>query len=269
MIIDDSPGSLELLSSALGQPGVRILTSEDPETGLELVYKNRPQIVLTDLVMPKMTGLDVLDRIVEFDSSIDVIVMTAHYSTESAVDAIKRGACDYLNKPLSISALRTRVSALIEAVQRRQRTSTIESELLESSRFEGMIGNSPAMWELFSKISRIAPHFRTVLVTGATGTGKDLVARTLHQFSPASKGNFVVLNCSAVVETLFESELFGHVKGAFTGATATRLAFLSLRTMACCFSTRLATCRWAHRPNYCVSCRTKKFSAWVLSHREK
>ena len=110
VIIDDSPGSLELLSSALGQPGVRILTSEDPEAGLELVYENRPQIVLTDLVMPKMTGLDVLDRIVEFDSSIDVIVMTAHYSTESAVDAIKRGACDYLNKPLSISALRTRVS---------------------------------------------------------------------------------------------------------------------------------------------------------------
>ena len=223
VIIDDSPGSLELLSSALGQPGVRILTSEDPEAGLELVYENRPQIVLTDLVMPKMTGLDVLDRIVEFDSSIDVIVMTAHYSTESAVDAIKRGACDYLNKPLSISALRTRVSALIEAVQRRQRTSTIEAELLESSRFEGMIGNSPAMWELFSKISRIAPHFRTVLVTGATGTGKDLVARTLHQLSPASKGNFVVLNCSAVVETLFESELFGHVKGAFTGATADKI----------------------------------------------
>jgi DNA-binding NtrC family response regulator len=223
VIIDDSPGSLELLSSALAQSGVRILTSEDPETGLELVYKNKPQIVLTDLVMPKMTGLDVLDRIVAFDSSIDVIVMTAHYTTESAVDAIKRGACDYLNKPLSISVLRTRVAALIESVQRRQRASTIEAELLESSRFEGMIGNSPAMWELFSKISRIAPHFRTVLVTGATGTGKDLVARTLHQLSPASKGNFVVLNCSAVVETLFESELFGHVKGAFTGATADKI----------------------------------------------
>jgi DNA-binding NtrC family response regulator len=88
---------------------------------------------------------------------------------------------------------------------------------------EGMVGNSPAMWDLFSKIRRIAPHFRTVLITGPTGTGKDLVARTLHKLSPASKGNFVVLNCSAVVETLFESELFGHVKGAFTGAAADKI----------------------------------------------
>ena len=212
-----------MLSSALAQLGVRILTYEDPEIGLELVYKNRPQIVLTDLVMPKLTGLDVLDRIVEFDSSIDVIVMTAHYSTESAVDAVKRGACDYLDKPISISTLRTRVTALIQVAQRRQRNSMIEAELLESSKFEGMIGNSPAMWDLFSKLSRIGPHFRTVLVTGATGTGKDLVARTLHKLSPVSKGNFVVLNCSAVVETLFESELFGHVKGAFTGASADKI----------------------------------------------
>lgn len=223
VVIDDNPGSLELLSSALARQSVRVFTAEDPQLGLELVYKHHPQIVITDLVMPGMSGLEVLDRIVEFDSSIDVILMTAHYTTESAVGAIKRGASDYLNKPVNTSTIRGRVAALIEEAQRRFRAADIQGELLESSGLSGMVGNSPAMWSLFSKVRRIAPHFRAVLVTGATGTGKDLVAQALHKLSPAVTGNFVVLNCSAVVETLFESELFGHVRGAFTGATSDKL----------------------------------------------
>lgn len=223
LVIDDTAGSLELLSSALKQEDVRILTAQDPVRGLELFDKYRPQVVITDLVMPSMTGLDVLDRIVQTDPSTSVILMTAHYSTESAVDAIKRGAADYLNKPVNLHVLRQRVNELLEETRRRFRRFQLESELLDTSRMEGMVGNSPAMWDLFSKIRRIAPHFRTVLITGATGTGKDLVARTLHKLSPVSKGNFVVLNCSAVVETLFESELFGHVKGAFTGAASDKI----------------------------------------------
>jgi len=223
LIIDDNVGSLELLSSALEQPSVRILTAQDPKRGLELVHSHHPQIVITDLVMPHMSGLDVLDEIIRFDPSIDVVLMTAHYSTESAVDAIRRGAADYLNKPVNLQTLRGRVNTLLEQARRRQLASRIESELVDMSRFEGMVGNSPAMWDLFSRIRRVAPHFRTVLINGPTGTGKDLVARTLHRLSPAAKGNFVVLNCSAVVETLFESELFGHVKGAFTGAAADKI----------------------------------------------
>ena len=104
LIIDDNPGSLELLSTALAQPGLEILTASDPEEGLDLVHEQRPQIVLTDLVMPHLSGIEVLERIMEFDPSIDVILMTAHYSTESAVEAIKKGATDYLNKPISIAA---------------------------------------------------------------------------------------------------------------------------------------------------------------------
>ena len=223
LIIDDNAGSLELLSSALQQPGVRILTADDPKHGLELARSQRPEIVLTDLVMPHMNGLEVLDRIIALNPNTEVILMTAHYSTESAVDAIKRGAADYLNKPVNLQALRARMNMALEHARRRQRASQLQSELMDASRFEQMIGNSPAMWDLFSKIRRIAPHFRTVLITGSTGTGKDLVARTLHRLSPAAKGKFVVLNCSAVVETLFESELFGHVKGAFTGAVADKI----------------------------------------------
>jgi two-component system, NtrC family, response regulator HydG len=219
LIIDDNEKSLELLSSALAQPGLEILTASDPEQGIELVYEKHPQIVLTDLVMPNLTGMEVLERIMEFDPSTEVILMTAHYSTESAVEAIKKGASDYLNKPISIAALRERVGKLVEEARKQQRSRQLEGELLANSEFEGIVGRSPVMREMILRVRRVAPHFRTVLITGETGTGKDMVARALHSLSPVATGRHVVLNCSAVVETLFESELFGHVKGAFTGAT--------------------------------------------------
>ena len=221
--IDDTPESLELLSEALQQDGLSIFTTTDPEDGLDLVFQEHPQIVLVDLVMPKLSGLEVLERIVEFDPAIDVILMTAHYTTETAVEAIQKGASDYLNKPISISTLRTRVQKLLAAARQRQRALALDSELLEASCFEGMIGKSPLMWELFAHIRRVAPHYRSALITGPTGTGKDLVAKALHNLSPASSNRFVTCNCSAVVETLFESELFGYVKGAFTGATSDKM----------------------------------------------
>jgi DNA-binding NtrC family response regulator len=223
VIIDDNTGSLELLSAALTREGLSIFTASDPEEGLEIVFREHPQIVLTDLVMPGLSGLEVLERVVDFDPAIDVVLMTAHYTSESAVDAIRKGASDYLNKPVSITALRERVNRLIEEAQRRQRASALENEMLANARFEDMVGRSPAMVEMFSRIRRVAPHFRTVLVTGETGTGKELAAKALHNLSPVSSGRFVVLNCSAVVETLFESELFGHVRGSFTGATQDKM----------------------------------------------
>src|SRR5260370_2957693 len=217
LIIDDNPGSLEFLSSALSGAGARIFTASDPEQGLDLVYTHRPQIVLTDLVMPNLSGLEVLERIVEFDPAIDVILMTAHYTTETAVEAIRKGAADYLNKPISLAVLRDRIGRLIESALQRQRIMQAEEDLTQTAQFEGVVGRSPQMLEMFSRIRRVAPHYRAALITGETGTGKELVAQALHRLSPA-KGRFVVLNCSAVVETLFESELFGHVRGAFTGA---------------------------------------------------
>lgn len=218
VIIDDNPGSLELLSAALEGEGVRIFIAQDPEEGVEIVFREHPQIVLTDLVMPGISGMDVLDRVVAFDPAIDVILMTAHYTSESAVEAIRKGAADYLNKPVSIPVLRERIAKFVDETRRCRRATEIDDRTLGEAQFEGMIGRSPVMWELFSRIRRVGPHYRTVLITGKTGTGKELAARALHQLSPVRTGNFVVLNCSAVVETLFESELFGHVRGAFTGA---------------------------------------------------
>ncbi len=219
LIIDDNLSSLELLSEALAQPGLEILTASDPEEGLDLFCDRRPHIVLTDLVMPKISGLDVLDRVMEIDSATEVILLTAHYSTESAVEAIKKGASDYLNKPVSLGPLRERIGKLVQEARKRQLSFQLEDELRMNSEFQGIIGRSPQMWEMFSRIRRVAPHYRALLITGETGTGKDLVARAIHNLSPVASGRYVVLNCSAVVETLFESELFGHVKGSFTGAT--------------------------------------------------
>jgi len=218
LIIDDDPGSLELHANALAQPGLEILTASDPEDGVDTACSRHPQIVLTDLMMPHLTGMDVLERLIEVDPATEVILMTAHYSAETAVEAIQKGASDYLNKPVSVPALRERIGQLVNEARRRQRSMHLEEELRTTAEFEGIIGRSPLMWEMFSRIQRVAPHYRAVLITGATGTGKDLAARALHKLSPVSTGRYVVLNCSAVVESLFESELFGHVKGSFTGA---------------------------------------------------
>ena len=221
--VDDTASSLELVAESLQQEGLAIYTSTDPEEGLDLVFREHPQIVLLDLVMPKMSGLEMLERIIAFDPAIDVILMTAHYTSETAVEAIQKGACDYLNKPISIPALRSRVERLLADARQRKRALDLDRELLETARFEGMIGRSPLMWDLFARILRVARHYRSALIIGPTGTGKDLVARALHNLSPAASGRFVTCNCSAVVETLFESELFGYVKGAFTGATADKM----------------------------------------------
>jgi len=219
LIIDDSPESLDLLSSVLAQPYLEILTATDPENGLEIAFRRRPQIVLTDLIMPRLNGLEVLKRLTEVDPAMEVLLMTAHYSAESAVEAIKSGASDYLTKPLSIPMLRERIGKMILEARQRRWAINVKKEQRENAQFEGIVGRSQKMWDLFSRISRVAPHYRTLLITGETGTGKDLVAQAIHKLSPAASGRYVVLNCSAVVDTLFESELFGHLAGSFTGAT--------------------------------------------------
>jgi DNA-binding NtrC family response regulator len=217
VVIDDNVGSLELLSAALSHLDAAVYTASNPVDGLELVRKHRPRLVVTDLVMPGMSGLEVLQHVVNYDSSIDVILMTAHYTPETAVAAIRQGAADYLQKPVKIAILRERVASLIEAANHRKRAHSDSATGTQDLEFEGLQAMSDQMWDLFAMVQRVAPHYRSVLIHGPTGAGKDLLATALHRRSRVP-GKFVVLNCSAVVETLFESELFGHVRGAFTGA---------------------------------------------------
>jgi DNA-binding NtrC family response regulator len=219
LAVDDNPENLELIRAALEKQEVEILTSSDPEAAFEIFLKTRPKVVLLDLVMPKVSGMELLERIIAIDPGTDVILITSHYSPESAVEAIQKGASDYWTKPLNVDKLRTRIAGFLEEAEKRLKTLRLDRELVDACQFEGMVGRSPLMLEVFARIRRVAPHFRTILVNGATGTGKELVAQALHRLSPAVQGKFAVCNCSALVETLLESELFGHVRGAFTGAT--------------------------------------------------
>jgi|SRR5579871_675586 len=223
LAIDDDPIILDLIASSLAQPGLRIQKESDPRQGLEIVRRASPDIVILDLVMPGLSGLDLLDQIVEWNPGIDIVLLTAHYSFENAVEAIRRGACDYLSKPFDIDVFRERIGNLIKAARSRGRASELQGELSEASQLAGMVGSSPAVVEVFAMLQRIAPHFRTVLITGQTGTGKQLAAEILQSLSPARKGPFITCNCATIVETLFESELFGHLRGSFTGAVQDRI----------------------------------------------
>jgi DNA-binding NtrC family response regulator len=221
--IDDDEQHLKFIATIVSRENVLVSTASNPQGGLALVRKEHPHLVLVDLVMPAMSGLEILEKILEFDPGIEIILLTGQYSTESAVEAIQKGAADYLTKPVDVEKLQQRVESLLLESQRGQRCSELEHELLENSKFAAMVGHSAAMLEVFHRIGRVAPHFQTVLLTGETGVGKELAAQALHRLSPVSQGPFVTCNCSAVVETLAESELFGHVKGAFTGAVQDRV----------------------------------------------
>jgi DNA-binding NtrC family response regulator len=223
LAIDDDPATLEIIRDALSNADLDIHTALDPETGLEAFQTIRPRIVLIDLMMPVLTGMDLLDRMTNKDPRVEVILMTGNYSTDSAVEAIQKGARDYLAKPLNLEKLRSRIFGLLAEVREKQMTLELERQLVDAFQFEGMIGRSPLMLEVFARIRRVAPHFQTVLITGQTGTGKELVARALHHLRNSGSRPFAVCNCAAVVETLFESELFGYVKGAFTGATEDKI----------------------------------------------
>ena len=223
LVIDDDPQQLELVRAALTQDGIEIFSAGGPEEGLEIFAREHPHIVLLDLMMPTMSGMEVLERMVATDPGANVILITAHYSTDSAVEAIQKGAYDYLTKPLDVLSLQARIATLLAEAKQRQHTLELELELLKAYEFQGIIGRSPLMLEVFAGIRRVAPHFRNVLVLGPTGTGKELVARALHRLSPVASRELAVCNCSALVETLLESELFGYVRGAFTGATQDKI----------------------------------------------
>jgi two-component system, NtrC family, response regulator HydG len=226
--IDDDSEFLDFLSHAFAAKGVEIVTALDPQDGLHLALSERTDIVLLDLVMPGCHGFEVLEKIVAANPTINVVLLTAQYSTEMAVEAIQKGAADYLNKPISLELLLRRVGKFVKSAQERHKARHLSNELVSVFQFEGIVGWSPLMLEVFDRIRRVAPHFQNILIGGDTGTGKELVARSLHRLSPFASGPFVVCNCAAVVETLFESELFGHEKGAFTGATQDKKGYFEL-----------------------------------------
>ncbi|MCZ2152405.1 MAG: sigma-54 dependent transcriptional regulator [Bryobacterales bacterium] len=225
LAIDDDPLALELVRAALGSDAVEVSTAETAAAGLALAKSLQPEVAIVDLILPDANGLDVLGNILDVAPQCDVLLLTGNYSTQSAVEAIQKGASDYLTKPISIHVLRSKIGEFVAEARRRQRATQLEQEAAAANSFRGIIGRSPAMTDVFARIRRIAPHYRCALILGDTGSGKELAARAIHDLSPVAEGPFVACNCSAVAETLFESELFGHVKGAFTGAIANKVGF--------------------------------------------
>jgi DNA-binding NtrC family response regulator len=219
LVIDDDQLTIDFVRAALEERPVVVSGATDAASGLAAIRRLRPGLVLLDLILPGANGIELLEKMRECDPETNVLIMTGQYSTESAVKAIQAGADDYLNKPVSVQILRERVDRWLQEQADRQRAAQLELDLLDSSTFEGIVGRAIPMLDLLTKVKRIAPHFSTALVTGETGTGKELVSRALHSWSGRG-GQFVVCNCASVVETLFESELFGHKKGAFTGAVS-------------------------------------------------
>jgi len=219
LVVDDDPAQADLIENVVHGLPVQLHRATEKASAIELVSKLRPELVILDLIIPGVTGMELLEKIQDANPACDVILLTGHYSTDSAVEAIRKGAYDYLTKPVSVERLRQRVAQWIEEADSRERAASFEAGLVSAFQFEGIVGRSPAMREMFTQIRRLAPHFSTALISGETGTGKELVAGAMHRLSPASRGPFVVCNCAAITETLFESELFGHCRGAFTGAT--------------------------------------------------
>jgi DNA-binding NtrC family response regulator len=226
--IDADPKILDLIAGALKQPGLNISRFTDALQGWGCIRWLHPDIVILDRDMAQMGGLELLGRIAMRDPAIDVVILSREYSTELAIEAIRRGACDYLGKPIAAARLRERVDLWIQAARGKRLAGRLEGELLDASQYGGMIGHSGSMLEAFTLARRAATHFHTILVTGPAGAGKELMARALHRMSPARERPFIVCNCAAIAKTLFESELFGQARGSPTRSTMDRAGFFEL-----------------------------------------
>ncbi|MCH7913012.1 MAG: sigma-54-dependent Fis family transcriptional regulator [Deltaproteobacteria bacterium] len=222
LVVDDEPPQLELISGFLKKQGFEVTLAESGEKALQIFRRESFDLVLTDQRMPNLSGLDLLKAVRAVNPETPVIVVTAYGSIETAVSAIKAGATDYLTKPLNLDELLHRIEKVREHHRLVLENRDLREELGERHRIEGIIGESGRMLEVFSLVRRVAPSEATVLIRGESGTGKELIAKAIHFASPRASGPLVKVNCAALPETLLESELFGHEKGAFTGAFVTR-----------------------------------------------
>ena len=221
LVVDDEAEIRSLLAAVLQNKGYEVVTAEDGAAALQAVPRERPAVILMDLSMPRMNGMDALPEIKRLDAEVPVIICTAHADLATAVRAMKLGAYDYLTKPFDVELL---ILTLERAVERHRLHSRIE-ELKrqgQGSSLAERMGGSPAIAQVIQQVAQVAESNFTVLVQGETGTGKELVARGIHQQSPRRPAPFVAVDCGAIPETLVESELFGHERGAFTGAQARR-----------------------------------------------
>jgi two-component system response regulator HydG len=223
LVVDDEASARNALTEILSDEGYSVSAASDGFKALALAGEQAPEIVLTDVKMPGMDGLHLLEELRGRFPETAVILMTAFGAVESAVRAMRHGAADYLVKPLNSDELLVVIERSLEQVRLRQEAARLRQQVSERYRFENIVGSSPQMQQLFKSVAQIAPSKATVLVTGESGTGKELIAAAIHQHSGRAEQPFVKLHCAALAESLLESELFGHERGAFTGAERRRI----------------------------------------------
>jgi two-component system nitrogen regulation response regulator GlnG len=224
LVVDDEPNILYSLEKGLRSETLEVLGAATAQEGIELLRQRRPDAVVLDLRLPDMSGLEAFDLMHQIDPRLPIIIITAYATTETAIEAMKRGAFEYLLKPLDIHQLRDVVARAVELRRLRHVPAVFaETQPADDSIVDRIVGQSAAMQEVYKAIGRVAPLDVPVLLVGESGTGKELAARAIYQHSRRSQGPFLTLNCAAIPETLLESELFGHERGAFTGANRRRI----------------------------------------------
>ena len=222
LVVDDEATQRELIGGFLKKQGHGVLLAAGGAEALARVRETQVDLVLSDFKMPGMSGVDLLQGVKAVNPEIPFILMTAYGTVETAVQAMKDGAADYLTKPLDLEELLLRIGRVSEQMRLQTAVRDLQAHLVERHRLEGIIGESGRMQEVLALVKQVAPSDATVLIRGESGTGKELIARAIHFNSPRAKGPLVSLNCAALPEHLLESELFGHEKGAFTGALGQR-----------------------------------------------
>jgi DNA-binding NtrC family response regulator len=220
LLIDDEPGSRDALGMLLRHAGYRVAAVDSGEAGLALLAAEPFEVILTDLFLPGVSGIDLLKRVKEMALPANVILITGQATTETAVEAMKAGAFDYVTKPVNFEKLQVLIAKAVEKSRLVAENLFLRQQLRGKYKFDNIIGNSPAIQRVFARMEKILLTDSTVLILGASGTGKELVARAIHFNGPRKEKPFIAINCGAIPADLLESELFGHVRGAFTGAIA-------------------------------------------------
>ena len=240
LVVEDDAAQRTGLTQLVTGWGFDVASAPDGQAALEAIERDPPDVVLSDLLMPRMGGLDLLRALSSRNVEVTTLLMTAQATVDSAIEAMRLGAYDYVSKPIDPQRLRIMLDQVAERLARQHELLVLRRQLRDSGRFGTLIGATPVMRDVYRLLEQVGPTTASVLITGESGTGKELVAQTLHQLSPRASKPFVALNCAAIPEALLESELFGHERGAFTGALTRRQGSFELADRGTVFLDEIA-----------------------------
>jgi two-component system response regulator PilR (NtrC family) len=272
LIVDDEQEMRDLLAKVLEKNGYQVATAGDGESALALLEREPVDVVILDVVMPGLSGMEALKAVKELNPLTVVLIMTAFGSIDQAVQAVKEGAYDYISKPFKIDEMLLTVDKVLEERRLRHEVRALRQEVRTRYHFDSIVGKSRVMQEVFGLIEQVAPSRSTVMVYGKSGTGKELVAKAIHYNSPRAGKAFVAVNCAAIPAELLESELFGHEKGSFTGAIATKVGKFEVATGGTLFLDEISSMRLdlqAKILRSCGRCRSARSSGAAARGRSR